>query len=364
MKSVNYFSHLSQKNIQDINAAALYFDQIIINEFGFYHPDGKLEVTDEFDKSIIIPVVIPFTQSIFKETLKIFENHGIIKYKVELSKPEDLKNIVLGNNEKVSELIGNNLNLIGAVKETKLNNGILEYEIDFNEEAKYLLDTFLNKDERNGIAILLYYGRLLNSFINSFSKGRDVLSSSKFINEIFPKIDKSEKFQETVKVFKSEFSVVPDIPIEALKINLPDLGNFPCEEILNFKEKSKDELIAFRETLDEITFDFLSNYSYSEISKNAQQIVNVKINPLVRDISKSLERNRSNFVLKILAAVQDPKSYTPLVLTLAPNIPGKIALMVSAGIISLKTGLEQYIEDKEIKNKGVYYLYKAKKHFG
>lgn len=373
MKTVNYISHLLENNIEDVKASILYFDKINIIEQAQLRPGPTIPITDENGKVIMdAEIGFPFTNTLFKQHLKELENEGLIKYLYNVGgSPYKIQNpVVLGRNEEINLLIMKNLDAIGDFREISRTEQIgkaplIQYNVDFNSEGQYLIDNLFNDVQEKHIPIhlMIYLGKLLVNFIKQYENGKDILSSSPYLNSMLHRLEQTEDFKKTREAFRSEFQVVPNFAFESIRINLPNLGKFPTQEILNFREKSKDELLAFQAKMEEITFDFLKNYEYSEIIKYAQKIVDLKVSPLVKDIGNSLNRSNSKLMLDLINEAKDLKSYSPMLLTLSSNISSTFALLVSAGLISLKTGLEKYNANKEAKKDGIYYLYKAQQHF-
>ena len=132
---------------------------------------------------------------------------------------------------------------------------------------------------------------------------------------------------------------------------------------MRFKEKSKDELLEFQSKLENLTFDLLNQYDFNYINTNAQKIADMKIRPLINNISNSLETSKFKVMQELIKEAKDPKSYSPLLLTFSDKVSSSLILLISAGIVGLNVGLEHYSRIKEAKKDGVYYLYKMQKYF-
>jgi hypothetical protein len=199
--------------------------------------------------------------------------------------------------------------------------------------------------------------------MNYYEQGKDVLTSSKYINDLFKEINKTDRFNNAQIAFKNEFNVTPTFALEAIKLGLPNQGKFPPEEIMRFKENSKDELLEFQTKLETLTLELLTQYDYNYINTNAQKIADLKIKPLIDNISNSLDNSKFKVVQELIKEAKDPKSYSPLLLTFSNNISNSMILLISAGLVGLNVGLEHYSRIKEAKKDGIYYLYKMKKYF-
>jgi len=210
---------------------------------------------------------------------------------------------------------------------------------------------------------MTYYARVFKTFVNYYEQGKNVVTSSKYINDLFKEISKTNRFKETQNAFKNEFNVTPSFALEAIKLGVPNLGKFPPEEILKFKESSKDELLEFQIKLESLTLDLLGKYDLSYINNNAQKIADIKIRPLIENINSSLVNSKFKVIQELVKEARDPRSYSPLLLSFSDNVSNTMILLISAGIVSLNVGLEHFSRIKEAKKDGIYYLYKMQKYF-
>lgn len=284
MKTVNYISHMLEENVEDIKALALYFDQINIIEQRHIHilaPKKNAKNVKKNSKIFIESKVIStndYTDERFLLHLKDFEQKKIIKYLIDadsggtspqpgiqsISSDMQINDLVLFH----SELVGKKRNKKQYTDEKGRN--ILSYDLDLNAEASHLTEKLFT-DSDNTNKLMAYYARVFKTFVNYYERGEDVLTTSKYINDLFKEINKTDRFKETQTAFKNEFNVTPSFVLEAIKLGLPNLGKFPPEEILRFKENSKDELLEFQTKLETLTFDLLSQYDFIYINNNAQK---------------------------------------------------------------------------------------------
>jgi hypothetical protein len=372
MKTVNYISHMLEDNVEEIKALALYFDQINIVEQRHLHIVAPKGVKPDKNNRIKADVISTndFTDEKFLLHLKDFEKEKIIKYLIDIdSGDKSPKNDLfpVSSDMQINNLVLFHTELIGKKQNEKQifhENGIIElaYEIEFNKESEIIFST-LFKNSNNFNPLVSYYAKVFKTFVNYYEQGKDVLTSSKYVNDLFRVIYKTDRFKQAQVAFKNEFNVTPSLAFEAIKLGLPNLGKFPPDEILRFKEKSKGELVEFQSTMERITFDLINQYDFDYINTNAQKIVDLKISPLVENIGKSLGNSKSKLIQDLINEAKDPKSYSPLLLTFSDKISNTLILMISAGMIGINTGLEYYSRIKEAKNDGVYYLYKMKKYF-
>jgi hypothetical protein len=371
MKRVKYISHKSESDINDIKALALYFDHIDIVEQNNIHfvaePDAKVSA-DGFIKTSVIETR-DYTSDNFILHLKNFEEQKVISYSKHIVNPAPSPPGMLSMSENT---IINNLiiteNLLGESKEfgrklDKNGNTIIEMGFALNTESiKISRELFPNS---KGVErLLIYYSRLLRSYFDNIEKGESTITTSRFLNNLHAFAIKNEAFGKASIEIKKELNVSPYIAFEAIKLNVPNLGIHPTDEILEFRLKSNDELTEFRKALETLTIDIFDKYDDLYISKNAQKLVDLKVQPKLDEIKNKLKESKFKGFQQTVQEIKDPKSYSPLLLTLSENISNTMALMVSLGLISINVALEYYRSNKEYKKDGVQYLLKLNKYFG
>lgn len=94
-----------------------------------------------------------------------------------------------------------------------------------------------------------------------------------------------------------------------------------------------------------------------------KKIADLKIKPLIENITSSLDNSKFKVMQELIKEAKDPKSYSPLLLTFSDKVSSSMILLISAGLVGLNVGLEHYSRIKEAKKDGVYYLYKMQKYF-
>lgn len=364
-----------EENVEDIKSLALYFDQINIIEQRHLHivapnnakpfkKDGKYWIKAK-------PITTSdFTDERFLQHLQEFEKQNLIKYQIDIDSggqsPE--KGIhAISSDMQINDLVLYHRELIGEIHNEKQEvdkkgRTILSYDIELNDEAIAVCNILFKKSETTE-QLLSYYARVFKTFVNYYEQGKNVLTTSKYINDLFNEISKTERFKEAQIAFKNEFRVNPTFAFEAIKLGLPNLGKFPPEEILRFKDNSKDELMEFKSKLEELSLDLLNNFDQAYINANAQKIADIRIKPLIQNISSTLDTSKFQLIQELIKEARDPKSYAPLLLTFSDKISNSMILLISAGLVGLNVGLEHYSKIKEAKKDGIYYLYKTSKYF-
>ncbi|MHA7109917.1 hypothetical protein ACRTDU_07305 [Sunxiuqinia elliptica] len=372
MSTVNYISHLLEDNIDDIKALALYFDKInVIEQVNIHLTVPYNSKPDKNGKMMAKPVLShDYSEERYFQHLNELKEKNVLKFMIDsdvVGTKHEPNLIDVCSDSQINELVVSNSHLLGRKSkegQSKNSDGQVqtEYSLDLNPEAEHIFSKLFHRDKyANGL--LTYYARTLKTFVNYYEKGENVLTSSKYVNEMFHLISQTSRFKEAKDAFKNEFNVVPSFAFEAMKLGLPNLGRFPVDEILKFRQNSQPELQAFKSKLENITFDLLNNYDFDYINSNAQKIAELKIKPLIEDINRSINTSKFSLIKDIVKEAKDPKTYSPLLLTFSESISNSMILLISLGIVSLNIGLENYSKTKNIKKDGVYYLYKLNKYF-
>lgn len=370
MNTVDYISHKLLDNIEEVKMLSLYFDEINIVEQNNIHivtPFNSKPNKKGYIKAEVIETR-DYTDDLFIEHLRTFESEKIIKYTKHIINPPESPSGMysLSNHTIINNLIING-GLIGESKvldEKKQDNGstIFTIEYELNKESEYISKNFFPNSKTTN-ELMIYYGRLASSFFDKINEGKNVITTSKLLNKLYSIAIQNGIIEEVGKKLKDEINVSPFIAYEAIKLNVPNIGNHPIDEILEFRYKSNDELCEFRKTLENLTVDILGKYDSSYIQKNANRLIELKIQPQLENIKDKLKDSKYRGFRQLVEQIKDPKSYSPLLLTFSDNVSNTLALMISLGIISFNTALEYFQNNKEIRKDGIYYLLKLNKYF-
>ena len=272
METIKYISHKLEDNIEDIKALSLYFDQIDIVE------QNNIHIVAPFDakpnaKGLIKAKVIEtrdYTSDSFIEHLKEFENENIIKYSKHIvNPPKSPKGMISVSDNSIINNLVITQNLFGITREIERKTDSegrtsVKLEFELNKETQQIANQ-LFPDATGNNKLIIYYSRLINSFISSVEKGDNTITTSKFLNELYYLALKNNAFGEVSKELKRELNVSPYIALEAIKLNVPNIGRHPISEILEFRLKSNDELLDFKKTLETLTLELFDKYDETYI---------------------------------------------------------------------------------------------------
>ncbi|PPK93933.1 hypothetical protein LY01_02155 [Nonlabens xylanidelens] len=415
---VKYISHKFNEDYNDVKALALYFDRIDIVEQPYIHSveDENSQIIEKIDslgkkkfyKQNSIIKSGDFLSDEFKTHLKPLEDENLIEYSIDFGEliniptkyykvnrkpfvPVQKSKLIYGDDKKI--LPKNPNEQVYFINNDALNTQInsLTSSNIFSSEISYLKKEILKQRAFHNLIlnsphlrrtatsntfedikstykddlfeVKEYLGKLIQSYIDANSLGHSTITTSNIMNEIIFNTSQDAHFLKVKNEFQNQFQVNPFLVHQAIKIGIPNLSNIPTHEILEFRNKSKDELKEFKLTLEEITLNLLSNYDSEFISLNAQKIVELKVKPLIENLSEKLGDTKLTVAKSLITEIRDPRSYSPLLLTLSNDISNTLIYLVSIGIISFNTAFEYYSNNKKNKKDGIYYLLKAKKYF-
>lgn len=370
MKKIKYVSHKLEENVEDIKALALYFDHIDIVEQNNIHIVTDVDAKPNAKGFVKAQVVETrdYTSDLFIEHLKDFEKENVISYSKHIVNPPKApaglhsmsENTIINNLILTENLIGKSEELGRFVDEK--GQTIINMGFELNKESLFASKLFPNTENIN--KLLFYYSRLLRSYFDNINKGEDIITTSKFLNELYFLALKNNAFGDVSKEMKKQINVAPSIAYQAIKLNVPNLGSHPISEILEFRLKSNDELLEFKKTLETLTIDLFDKYDENFISQNAQKLVELKVQPKLEDLKTKLSESKFKGFQQTVQELKDPKSYSPLLLTLTENVSSTMAILVSLGLVSFNVALEYYNNTKNLKKDGIQYLLKLQKYYG
>lgn len=367
-ETVNYISNCQDVNLDEIKIALLFADKIkIYDDQDFVltsKPIDKIKDNEEIDIESDGYLRDRYITKEFRDHIKILTDEGIINIVKEF--PE------LGSDELWSKLVEETRHLIkdnfhdvlfDKVGEYFMKDGEQYFNAKLKQEAQAVYDSIIP----NHNFIFYYYRRLLTIIIRDSFTGSPCLTSSSITND-FLKIYYSKKHENSeTQRFIQENSLNPQIAFDVLKINLPNISKLSFEDILELKEKSKPELQRFSFELEKLQFSLQSEYSMDFINTNARDIVKYKVQPSIEELMKKINSGDFKFLRTLLAEIKDPKSYAPLLTTAFGNVPSHIAMLCSAGFVTISTMLdliEKRKQNNELKENGFYFMLDLKNRIG
>jgi len=177
----------------------------------------------------------------------------------------------------------------------------------------------------------------LKMFYDLIAQGKSVLA-----NDLLKTVLREVNSKSTPTAF---------IP-EAVELLMPRYHELNFENIIELREKANDELIEMREYIDNLSIEFAPDDINSE---NAKLHLKRKINPSIRQLESKVRSLNIGTLQRALVALKDPKSYTPLLATIIPDIPAVLGIGVTVGLVATDICLEHLKQKVEIKAHPLYF---------
>jgi hypothetical protein len=140
---------------------------------------------------------------------------------------------------------------------------------------------------------LIIYSRCLDRLLYQLCISQEGIFSQSFPHPVLRQL-------ENEKISKERISTIQELTTynreyqsrvvqEAIRITVPAFQSLPDNEILEFRERRKDELISFRKTVDKIVAD-MQDVDLSKINEiELRLMINKKIQVQLSDLEKTLE---------------------------------------------------------------------------
>lgn len=362
MDHIKYISHNTPDSIDSIKIASLYFDSIEVATFvkWFGMPTEKPTKFGIFFERF-------HYENTFFQHIDPFIKAGIVRLGLDYIKParvttEPQVGYSYGDSDEIYETIVLNLKHI-ILNPPNIPKKIPEgsefiVKAEPNDELRSVM-AYLGRSE-DGLFATEYYSHLLSIFLRNLANGENCMTSSEALNNYLIAHFNSSSFNDVKRKIQRELNVNPSIAMEAIKLGLPNISRLSSDDILELKLKMKDELIAFKTYLTDLQLDLEKHFDERYIAAKAPEIVKTKISPALDDLADKLDGLKLNVASTILKEIKDPKSYSPLLLSVTNNITPTCAILVSIGLMSLTTALDHYKQNKEVKKNGLYYLLKLR----
>lgn len=379
MKQVFFIAHNLNEYLDDIKIAALYFEKVYL----LRHVKPIVEATEPSKNIGTFKLKPFFIQKEFDYSISLFEKEGIIEFIDEHFKEEtESEEVVINGKTLIREAIKIGDPSTPAGKIIACN--YLEFfdKVDFDKKIVKPDGTTqvtfggVTKPEVNLVSkalkfpddqmstLLRYYGQLFSALINHLSAGDNCLSSSLIIDKFLKKLYYSPEMSNVRREFENQKCVIPKMAFESVKLVVPNISKVSVHDILEIRQKSKDELLQFREQIEKLHFELENSPNEKYFLEHTDAIIKAKVRPAINELINRISSLKLKIPQRVLEEIKNPKSYAPLLLTLTDKISNTSALLVSLGLISLSTALEYFEKMKDIKRNGYYYLLKLRKHFG
>lgn len=349
MREIYYNSDIVPKAENEIKLLALYYDKIHVVNDNVYSPkfktiNGNIEFTGT--------EALEFISKTFRNDYKVLIDENIIEVTKRDENVED--EYEQRFSKKISDLVNTNLNLIFPNHPTEKDGKIITEEV--YDIMKYMVDFEWGKPVERDF-IWWYYAFKTKWSLKILMEGNNCVSSSNNLNVLFSgllnELNVSNKKLGT-KGYNKSFA------FDALKLSLPNPDTLSLEDILELKYNLKDELSLFSQTVNSIEVKNKQLFD-QDIKENEYEAMFFNdIQKPMKDLETKMKNLKSKTFRKFIERMQNPKSYVPLVGTVAASLPLEYALLTSIGFLTGQTFLEFKEEQRELKNNGLYFLLKLK----
>jgi len=368
MLSTKYISNCTERNLDDLKTAILFFDKIeLVNNY-------LVQVRPEKGKGPLKPgdigVVTGITNFItdnYKSHIDSLIQEGVVS----ISDEGTGTRTNLGKNidYSMNEVFHKNISFIFEESNSEYDKSgkKISSGFHFSDEAKMVHEEFVGSFEvgnRVDLNFLVkYYSSLFGSLINHMITGEQCMTSSNALNSFFKKYSETPEFKKNYKSINAN-GVSPNLALNAISIAVPNISSFPFDEVLETRVRANDELLKFRNEMETFQFNLLENYSIQEIHVKAPEIIKHKLEPTLSDLKLKISGLNLKLPATIISEFKDPRSYLPLIASIFHEVPAHIATLLSLGMITTNIAYEYIRSNREIKNSGLYYLIDLNNRFG
>lgn len=342
----------TETSLRLLKIAALYFDHISLQQQTLLKVEPIQDQSQPDQVSGVIRERIPFIDDAYLKQIEPLRREGIVSIKPE------------------SYLSDSNLNFEYSLREIFINNDHLvlnlikregrHYQLNVELEANEIFNKLVGPTDIGSMIYLepiySYYSGLFSNIMKYSLKGLPVVSSSKALYQMLQaasnqKIFNGLEFDKTLKNYvKNKFAF--DV-IETLVLNVGDLE---LEQVLEARHSLNDELMAYRDELSRLQFEFENEFGIEKIINEGRSIANARLLPRINEIDHKIKKGKHSILKKLLTILQKPDPYVPIIGSSFAGLPVELALLISLGLASSEVAIDVMEEKKEIKRDGLFYL--------
>lgn len=374
-KTISFVSHCTVDFIDDLKLVALYYDKVIIPGnllmSAVRFPDGSIS---KEGKSKIL-VEHPFIDDHYRSAIAILQNEGIVEVQDDLTDfktrgkltppfPSDGSFLELYKPGYSLHRVNPDKSLTKVSKFEKADKpNIYQIDGDYVNELAVLSKNFrsimdlrkLNSEPHTYVESIEDHLLIqMNRIVTYLAAGRNVLTTSEAIDALV-----KERLNEIGRAKAQNDSMKMNIPstsIHLLKMYLPNISRLSISDLLEAKFRAKDELTGLSQKLNELEYE-LARIDVKEF--NSIQYLDRFIVPQINDLTRKMKSIDYGLGARIIKELQNPYSYSPLLLSFA-DIPQILLVLGSLGLISATSLIEYSNSKSEIKSNGFHYLLKLR----
>ena len=141
---------------------------------------------------------------------------------------------------------------------------------------------------------------------------------------------------------------------------LPDIESAPADDILEVRNRFRNELGQFRNSMREFSSKVASQPWDSDFKNDIERVVETEIRPSAEELRRSLRQSNYGLVSKVFKNLKDARTYIPFVGSALGPLEPTIAALASAGLAGFDALQETISERQQIRdNNGLLFLLKA-----
>lgn len=347
MREIFYNSDITPKAENEIKLLMLYYDKIHIVNDAVYTPtfktiDGKFE----FDRS----EALEFIPKTFRNDYKLLLDENIIQ--ITKRDEDNTDEYEKKFSRRISDLVNCNRDIIFPNHPTEKDSRIITEEV--YHVMKHMVDFDWGKPVETDF-IWWYYAFKTKWSLKILMEGGNCISSSNNLNKLFSLLLNDLKIENTGLAGKGYNK---SLAFDALKLSLPNPNDLSLEDILELKHQLKDELLLFKQTINSIELKNKQLFTQDLKENEYEAIFFNEIQKPLADLQTKMTNLKSKTFRKFVEKMQNPKSYAPLIGTVAASLPIEYTLLTSLGMITGQSYLEYKEEKRDLRNNGLYFLLK------
>jgi|GEM_PF-1106430 len=349
MREIYYNSDITPKAHNEIKLLTLYYDKIHVVNDAVYTPTFKT-VNGEFE--FAGSQALEFISKTFRGEYKLLIEENIIEITKRDEGQED--EYEKRFSKKISDLVNSNYGLIFPDHPTEKNGKIITEEV--YDIMKNMVDFEWGKPVEDNF-VWWYYVFKVKWSLKILMEGNNCISSSSNLNILFSQLIKELK---TSNENLGAVGYNKSIAFDAIKYSLPNPDTLSLEDILELKYNLRDELITFNQTVNSIEVKNKQLFDQDIKENEYQALFFNEIQRPLAELEIKMKNLKSKTFRKFIDRMQNPKTYVPLIGTVAASIPLEYALLTSLGLTAGQSFLEFKEEKREVVNNGLYFLLKLK----
>lgn len=345
MKEIYFNGNINTETLNEIKYLSLYYEKINVVNDAVY-TIGYNEETDDF---------ISIEHSFIPESFYNDYDFLIQEKIIELTSLED-------EHDEYEKIFPSRISsILNRNKEYIFPNSSSEGPPIITKEIRTVFDCLAEKNSSQAISIekiWWYYALKLKWLIQHTINGHRCLTNSSNLNHLFIQFAKeiNKDLPENIN-----HNVSPSLGIEAIKIFLPNPEILSFEQILDLKSKLSDELENFSYNI-----QLIENQNPELLLGNISQdkyklLFYENISKPIKEIETKIKSLKSKSFRSFIEKLKDPKSYAPLIGSIAINVPIEFTLLTTLGLNSGITYLEYIEEKRKIRDHPLYFLLKIRK---